>query len=126
MDTDHDQAEPIDAREQLPLPGLDEPARPAAVSELERAVRRTIAALRDQDLLTEADSASLQMMIELARIVSMKITTRRASTVSNDLRLLWEIKDSFTKADEEANEELAAAMRKWAEELGLDVPESLP
>jgi len=110
---------PDQADEPLPLPGLDEPARPP--SALERAVRRTVLALQEKELLTEADAADLQMMIELAEIITMKKTTKRASTISNDLRLLWEIKNSFTETDDEVNDQLREAMEAWEAALGDEV-----
>lgn len=117
MPIDPNETEPDQA---LPLPGLEVlPKQPAAA--LEVAVRRTIVALKAQDLLTEADAATLQMMIELAEIIAMKKATKRASTISNDLRLLWEIKDSFTVADDDADKKLEqamAAMEEWAQESG--------
>lgn len=96
-----------------PLPGL-EPAS-AAASDLEKAVRRTLRALDESDLVSEVDAGRVQLAIELAQVISVKRSTGRASTVGNDARVLMEILDAFKAEASEVDESLAEAMRQWGE-----------
>lgn len=90
------------------LPGLDIPPRPP--SQLEAAVRRTVAELSKKDQILEEHALELQLMLSLAQIITDKTTSRKTSTVSNDARLLWEIRNSFAEAETDADERLKAAM----------------
>lgn len=66
--------------EQLELPGLEEP--PAAAGALELAVRKTIRALDDLNLLEPRHALTCQLMIELAQAVAAGRAARRASAVA--------------------------------------------
>lgn len=105
---------------ELPLPGFDEPRQGA--SALELAVRRTFAAIADDGgELGEADAGRLQLAVELAQIIDIKKSTKRTSTVSNDARLLVELLNQITGADQGADGDtdrrLRAAMDAWSEQL---------
>lgn len=60
-----------------PLPGLGD--APALTSDLEGAVRRTIAAIDAAGQLSERDAATCQLAIELSRVVQLGITSRRST-----------------------------------------------
>lgn len=107
----------------LPLPGLDvvdelaERRRGSKLSDLERAIRRTLAALAADGHVGEVDAGKLQLAIELAQIIELKKATRRTSTVGNDARVLMEILDSFVEEASDVDDELRAAMEEWSEEV---------
>lgn len=104
-----------------PLPGLEDvDTTHRYVSPLEKGVRRTLAALAARQLLIEDDAGKTATAIELAQVITKKVQTGRASTVSNDARLLVEILDSLKPADATGvDDELRAAMQAWSEAVGL-------
>lgn len=110
-------------QERLPLPGLDdvddltERRRGSKVSDLEKAIRRTLAALDRDGHISEVDSGKLQLAIELAQIIELKKATRRTSTVGNDARVLMEILDSFVEEAGDVDDDLRAAMDEWSQEV---------
>lgn len=103
----------------LPLPGLDvvddlaERRRGSPVSDLEKAIRRSLAELHRQGHVGEVDAGKLQLAIELAQIIELKKATRRTSTVGNDARVLMEILDAFVAEASDVDEDLRAAMEQW-------------
>lgn len=99
----------------LPLPGIDPDPTNRAVTELERAVRRTLRAMDEAGLVQEVDAGKLQLAIEMAEVIAMKKNTRRASTIGNDARVLMEILNDFKESASEVDENLAATMAEWAE-----------
>lgn len=100
--------------EQPTLPGLGARPTDRAVTDLEDAVRTTIAAHHQAEHLTAADAGKIAVALELCRIAGQKRAGGRLSTVSNDLRLLTEILDSLVPStDADADRALAAAMRDW-------------
>jgi predicted nucleic acid-binding Zn ribbon protein len=103
----------------LPLPGLEDGVDSRrAVTDLESAVRRTIAAHQELDHLTEVDAGKCAIAIELCQVAARKRAGGRMSTISNDLRLLQEILDSLTPdADTDVDAKLRAAMAEWSEEV---------
>lgn len=96
------------------LPGLEEIERP--VTDLERAVRRTLSALSADGGLDERHAAHMAMALELAGVIGLKKATGRLSTASNDFRELRELLDGLTPKDEAGlDPALAAALEAWAE-----------
>lgn len=104
-----------------PLPGLEAvDTTHRYVSPLETGVRRTLAALAARDLLLEDDAGKTATAIELAQVITKKVQTGRASTVSNDARLLVEILDSLKpEAAGGVDDELRATMEEWSRAAGL-------
>lgn len=99
-----------------PLPGLE--VAPANLSPMVAALRRSIAAMADQDMLREIDALDLQAAHLLARSAEMKLATGRASTIANDVDLLLRIKKAYTDPEQGGvDEELAALMAKFNEQL---------
>lgn len=100
----------------LALPGLDDPAtagRP--VGALEQAVRRTLAALDEQDAISEVDAGRVALALELSQIIADKRATRRTSTVGNDARVLMDILDELAPAAAgEGDLMLRRAMDEWS------------
>lgn len=103
------------AQSALPLPGLEPTARKA--SDLEVAVRRTLAALDGEGLVHEVDAGKLQLALELAEVISVKKRSGRASTIGNDARVLMEILNDFKEEASEVDADLAATMAAWSEEV---------
>jgi hypothetical protein len=66
--------------DQLALPGLDSPT--GAPSGLEVAARRTLAALSAAGVLTEAHALPMALLLDLARAVTVGITTGHASAAA--------------------------------------------
>lgn len=105
----------------LPLPGLDAvptldgqtPARP--VSDLEVAIRRTIAELHRQGHVVEVDAGKLQLALELSQVIAMKKATRRASTIGHDAKVLLDILDSIVEEATDVDDTLRDAMREWSD-----------
>lgn len=99
---------------QDPLPGLEPPA--AAAAPLERAVRRTLAQLAARGHLdVDLDAGMIQLAVDLSQEITRKRVTGRASTLSNDARLLSEILAGFRGEATEVDDDLATAMREWGE-----------
>lgn len=98
-----------------PLPGLGE--APASESALEKAVRRTIAALDEANYITETSAARCALAMELARIIADKRRTGRTSTVGNDARVLVELLDDLLPEDTGADAALQKAMSEWSEAI---------
>lgn len=71
-----------------PLPGMEDPQGPT--SELEQAVRRTLRALRDQDLLEPRHAGTMELALVLARAVDAGVRSRRASAAAMAARELRE------------------------------------
>lgn len=63
-----------------PLPGLEDPTAPA--SDLELAVRRTLIALADQELLEPRHAGLMQLCISMAQAVDAGVRSRRASAAA--------------------------------------------
>lgn len=105
------------AAPQEPLPGLEEPTS-ANVSAVEKGVRRTLAALEREELLSEADAGKTAVAVALAQVIATKAKTGRASTVSNDARLLVEVLDSLggEKVNPAEEEKLRLMMEAWSAE----------
>jgi hypothetical protein len=105
------------AAPQEPLPGLEEPTS-ADVSAVELGVRRTLAALNADEMLTEAHAGKTAVAVALAQVIAHKTKTGRASTVSNDARLLVEVLDSLGGAaiDPAEEEKLRTMMEAWKAE----------
>ena len=102
--------------EMLPIPGLEpEPQGTRAVASLEKAVRRTLAALQADGLIEERHAARVALAIELAQIVTMKRATGRVSTVANDARVLMELLDKLLPDDSGIDDALRSVMREWSE-----------
>jgi hypothetical protein len=86
-------AEPRDyaaADSGLPLPGLQDQAN--GVTELETAVRRSLAALDAAGLLTEVHAMPMQLVLDLARAVGLGTRSGRASAAAlaaAQLREAW-------------------------------------
>lgn len=95
-----------------PLPGLEPLERPP--SALEKAVRRTIAALHALGHVTETSAARCALAIELAQIITDKRQSGRTSTVGNDARVLVELLDDLLPEDVGADAALQEAMREWS------------
>lgn len=93
------------------LPGL-EPA-PATAGPLERAVRRTLAALKEAGYVRERDAARCALAIELAQIITDKRRSGRTSTVGNDARVLVELLDDLLPEDTGVDNALQDAMAEW-------------
>lgn len=109
--TTHDEAQPLPGLES----GVDERR---AVTDLESAVRRTIAAHQQLDHLSEVDAGKCAIAIELCQVAARKRAGGRMSTISNDLRLLQEILDSLAPTeDSDVDARLRAAMAEWTEEV---------
>lgn len=108
-----------------PLPGLEQltDRQQAEASNVAKAVRRSIAALEDADLVTEVDSARLALAVELADIIAIKKRTNRLSTVGNDARVLVDLLDRLLPQQSEVDEQLRVAMEKWEAAIGSGQPE---
>lgn len=101
----------------LPLPGMD-PDQRADGGELEAAVRRTIAEHVKLTNVGEVDAGKIAVALELCRVAYAKRRQGRMSTVSNDLRLLTEVLDSFKpETTTEGAEKLRRAMDEWTAEV---------
>lgn len=75
----------------LPLPGLAAPDR-GGVTELERAARRSLAALDSAGLLQENHAVLMQLVLDLARAVGLGAASGRASAAAMaaaQLREAW-------------------------------------
>lgn len=98
-----------------PLPGLESltDQQQLQASKVEQAVRRSIAALKESDLVTEVDSARLALAIELADIIAIKKRTNRLSTVGNDARVLVDLLDRLLPEASEVDLALKLAMEQW-------------
>lgn len=102
-----------------PLPGLEPPTRPPG--HLERAVRRSIAALAAQGLVPEEQAARTALAVELAQIIELKRQSGRMSTVGNDARVLVELLDKLlpeAPEDEAADKQLHDAIAAWQAAAG--------
>lgn len=102
--------------EPLPLPGLELPDETRRqVSDLERGVRRTIAAHADLEHISEVDAGKCALALELCHVAQVKRAGRRLSTVHADLRLLSEILDSFAPdaGGDDVDARLRKAMAEW-------------
>ena len=97
----------------LDIPGLAKPD--AGSSSLEGAVRHTLEELFKAGHVKGVDAGKIALAVELAQVITSKRRTGRASTIGNDARVLMEILDSFVQEAEDADEDLAEAMRQWAE-----------
>jgi len=64
----------------------------------------------------------LQLMLEIAETSNDMKVRHRTSMIHQGWRLLWEIVESFTAQDAEANERLRLAMEEWAKETGVTIP----
>lgn len=108
-----------DHHEPEPLPGLEDvDGSKRIVTDLEDAVRRTVRAHEQLGHLGEVDAGKCAIAIELCQVAARKRAGGRMSTVSNDLRLLSEILESFTPTtDSDVDARLQAAMAEWSEEV---------
>lgn len=102
----------------LPLPGLEDPGE--GVTELETAVRRSLAALDKAGLLQETHALPMQLVMDLARAVGLSTRAGRASAAAMaaaQLREAWlllpELDMNTGKVDEW--DKLAADLRRSAE-----------
>lgn len=108
-------------RSDVPLPGLEQldpewaASLPSGMSALESSVRRTLAALSEDEKLAEHDAGRTALAVELARIIAVKTHTGKLSTVSNDARLLLELLDSLAgdEGDSGLDARLAEKMGEW-------------
>jgi hypothetical protein len=120
--------ENVPPSEAVPLPGLeslsDQQLR--AASKVEVAVRRSIAALEEADLVAEVDSARLALAIELADIIAIKKRTNRLSTVGNDARVLVDLLDRLLPEASEVDQQLRVAMERWEEAMAKPATEPDP
>lgn len=96
-----------------PLPGLEDPK--PGTSQLELAVRRTIAALAELDYVSEQHAARTALALELAQVIDLKHRTGRMSTIGNDARVLVELLDKIIPADTSVDDRLKQVMDEWAE-----------
>ncbi len=98
-----------------PLPGLEDlgEREHLQASNVEKAVRRSIAALEQMDLVDEIDAARLALALELADIIAIKKRTGRMSTVGNDARVLVDLLDKLLPEASEVDEMLRRAMEEW-------------
>lgn len=112
----------------LPIPGLEPTPTTRAVTPLEDAVRRTLRALREEDLIEERHAARLQLAIEMAQIVSEKRRNGKTSTVAHDARVLMELLDKLLPEETAVDEALRNAMQQWSEVIanGGDAPAEVP
>lgn len=96
-----------------PLPGLEDLAgrRPAA---LEKAVRRTIAALSSSGRVTEADAARTALALTMADIITAKRASGRMSTIGMDAKVLMDLLDGLVGEAGGVDGELASALEEWA------------
>lgn len=100
------------------LPGLELPTPPA--SELLAAVDVTLDALeQDGHLDPVRDAARRELARTVARIITMKDRTGKASTVGNDARVLMDLLDGLVPAaaSTSVDARLAKAMEEWAAHL---------
>lgn len=101
----------------LPLPGLG-PDERSDGGELLDAVRRTIREHEQLSNVGEVDAGKIAVALELCRVAYAKRRQGRMSTVSNDLRLLTEVLDSFKpETTTEGAEKLRRAMDEWTAEV---------
>lgn len=95
-----------------PLPGL-EAVENRGVTDLEVAIRRTIAAFDKDGLLSERHAGYTAMAVELAQIIGVKKAAGRLSTASNDFRELRELLDALAPEADAMDPALAAALEAW-------------
>lgn len=114
--------QPVPPSEALPLPGL-EAQQTVGTSDLETAVRRTLAELQRRGHLDEADAGKTQLAVEMSRIITHKRASGRTSTVGNDARVLMEILDAWKEETTTVDEELRATLAEWGEEVNRDPTE---
>lgn len=101
--------------EMLPIPGVEQKPTGRAVSSLEKAVRMTLEALMEDNLIEKRHAARVALAIELAQIVVMKRASGRVSTVANDARVLMELLDKLLPDDSGIDDALRAVMAEWSE-----------
>ncbi len=101
----------------LALPGLEDldERQARAASDVAKAVRRSIAALKAMGLVGEVDAARLALALELADIIAIKKRTGKMSTVGNDARVLVDLLDKLLPEQTDVDEQLRAAMAAWGE-----------
>lgn len=106
---------PVPATEAEPLPGLEQmtETETRAASKVAKAVRRSIAALEEAELVGEVDSARLALALELADIIAIKKATNRLSTVGNDARVLVDLLDRLLPEETGVDQALRLAMEQW-------------
>lgn len=97
------------------LPGL-EPVEHRGVTELEKAVRRTIAALSKDEGLSERHAAYCAMALELCNVIAIKQSAGRLSTAAHDFRELRELLDALAPAEDGMDPELRRALEAWGAE----------
>jgi len=117
-----------DPTEPEPLPGLEDltERQVKEASAVAKAVRRSIAALEDAELVTEVDAARLALALELADIIAIKKRTHRLSTVGNDARVLVDLLDRLLPEKSEVDEQLRIAMEKWEAAMAGDTETTEP
>lgn len=109
---------PDGPQEALPIPDLV-PARPQGQGAVEAGVVRKLQALRDQDLLTDADAAEIAMALAIARETDALLVGGRGRYALPDLmRTLREILKDLGSAADGVDSKLAEAMRAWEEAPG--------
>lgn len=111
----------------LDLPGLtpEPPGSPTASSALVKAVEQTIRALFADDRIGEVDAGRVALAMELAHVIALKRTSKRASTVGFDAKVLMEILDGFREDAKGEGDVLRDAMVEWSarvEAAGLNPP----
>lgn len=114
-------AEPSDyaaADSGLPLPGLQD--QPGGVTELETAVRRSLAALDAEGLLTEVHAMPMQLVLDLARAVGLGTRSGRASAAAlaaAQLREAWALLPALDPSGSQGDEwdALAIKLRREAD-----------
>lgn len=102
------------------LPGLEKPAYAparAGLPDLRAAVRRTISELEATGRIRDVDAGKIATADYLAAVIMTKERTGRASTISNDARLLVELLDALAPDTDAKDAQLADAMAAWSEEL---------
>lgn len=97
------------------LPGL-EPVEHRGVTELEKAVRRTIAALAKDEGLSERHAAYCAMALELSDVIAIKKAAGRLSTAANDFRELRELLESLAPGEDSMDPELRRALEAWSDQ----------
>jgi hypothetical protein len=114
-----------DSAPPLPLPGLEPPGS-GHLSPLQRAVRRSAAALDAMDLLEEHHAMDLEACRILAASAEKKLATGRMSTLSGDLELMLKVKQNILTPPEDGSgsvdEDLRQAMADFS--AALDGAES--
>lgn len=108
-----------DDQPMLPLPGLDPDPKPGGA--LVAAVRRTIAALERQNVLSERHAATLALALALAQSIDGGAAARRASAVAmaaKELREVLAILEELATGDDDELDPFDALAKAMAEAEG--------